>query len=416
MLSKTKTFIIAYIGLLLIFIVSLFLTSSIPSSALQKQIDVSVTELQKEGTYPSFGLPSRKVVLDNFTDPLMINTAYSLNSEEAFKSMLLNKRYSSSTNSTDQIQNLAELYEKNNTPQTGYERYWHGYLIYLRPLLTMFSYSGIRVLNALFLYCGFVWLLVSVWKKLGRKMVIALLVGFVATDFFFIWKSLQFSAVFHVAIYSSIYFLSTYKKSTTYYVFFFIVGGITAFFDLLTVPLITLGLPLILYVALEKRNVWQIIRLCFIWTAGYLLLWASKWVLVQYFFVPGAIHTSIDQIVNRTVTKADPDFNHINTIKRNILQLLGYDKMNKIIDLVIAGVMALFFLRYVSFRKVKLQNVIPWMIIGGIPYAWYLVAANHSYLHVWYTYRLQLISVICFVLIYMEFIDWKKVKKEFRII
>ncbi len=213
-------------------------------------------------------------------------------------------------------------------------------------------------------------------------MVVAVLAGLLAVDFFFIWQSLQFSSVFHIAIFSSIFLLLTYQKNQNYLVLFFIIGGVTSFFDLLTVPLITLGLPLIVYLQLSKKGIKDLACNSISWAIGYLLLWATKWVIVEYFFVPGAIQTSIDQIVNRTITKADPEFNHINTIKRNVFQLIGYDKRNKIVDLASAVFMGGFFMRYVNFKQVKLKSLLPWIIIGIMPYAWYLVAANHSYLHV----------------------------------
>lgn len=389
----------------------LFLISLIPSSSLNNSIASTITTFQKEGTYPTVGIPWRKIVLDNYTDPLMFNTAYALDSQEPIRSVLLNKRYEDPADHLNQISNLKKLYEEDVNANVGYERYWHGYLVYLRPLLVIFNYDTIRIINFVALYGGFLWLMFLSWKQLGKKVTTAFLIGFIAVDFFFIWKSLQFSGVFLIAIYASIYLLQTAKKTHNPFFIFFIVGGITSFIDLLTAPLITLGMMLIVYRSLYKSNLKDVVFYCIFWALGYLSLWFTKWLLVEVFISAGAIQNSFNQIVNRTVSEPDPNFTHINTLKLNIFQLIGYDKSNKIFVLGAAIVTAVFVLRYVSFDKKRLEQMLVWSFLGIIPYAWYLVAANHSYLHVWYTYRTQFITVVCVFLLLAEFVDWKRVRK-----
>ncbi len=415
MFKHIRSYFLSYILLLFLFITSLLVISLIPSTHLKENIGSSVNVLKNEGIYPSVGIPWRKITLDNYTDALMLNTAYSINSAVAFKSSLINKRYYDGSSGKNQLDNLEEIYNKNVEPNTGYERYWHGYLVFLRPLLVVFYYDVIRILNAVLLYSGFLYLLFLTLKKLGKKLTIALLVGFVVVDFFFIWKSLQFSSIFHIAIFSSIYLVLHHKKVQNHYLLFFIVGGLTSFFDLLTAPLITLGLPLICLVYLNKSNVKTVILHCFAWGAGYLLLWLSKWVLVELLFAPGAIQTALKTISSRTISEPDPNFSYLQTIKLNIFQLIGYHKSNKIIVLVTGIITAVFLLRYISFNKKKTRLAVSWIFIGIIPYAWYLIAANHSYLHVWYTYRIQLISVVSLIILATEFINWEKVKKEIKI-
>lgn len=415
MLKHLSKYIYAYLLLFFLFVTSLLLISLIPSSYLKKNIGSSVEVLKHEGVYPSVGIPWRKIILDNYTDAIMLNTAYSINSAEAFKSSLINKRYYDGSEGKTQIDNLEEMYNKNVEPNAGYERYWHGYLLYLRPMLTVFPYEVIRIINAILLYGGFLYLLFLTLKKLGGKLTIALLAGFVAIDFFFIWKSMQFSSIFHIAIFSSIYLLLHHKKIQNQYLLFFIIGGLTAFFDLLTAPLITLGLPLIVLTYLNKSNVKTVIVHCISWGIGYLLLWLSKWVLVELLFAPGAIQTALKTISSRTVSEPDPNFSYMQTLKLNIFQLIGYHKSNKIFVLVSAIISSIFLVRYFSFNKKKLQNIVPWIIIGVMPYVWYVVAANHSYLHVWYTYRIQFISVVSFIILATEFINWEKVKKEIKL-
>ncbi len=381
----------------------------IPSSALKRNVGRTVATLEKEGTYPSVGLSWRKVILDNFTDPLMVNTAYSVDSRRPLRSAMLNFRYESREDSVNQIANLRKLYLNEPVKEVGYERYWHGYLVYLRPLLLVFSYDGIRNVATLGLLFGFISIAVLAWRKVGAVLAFVLAVGLAAVDFEWLGRSLQFSGVFLVGLFSAIYFLSRYKKGQPAYFLFFAVGGLTAFFDLLTAPLVTLGLVLVVATAYGGRDLRTVLIRCFFWSLGYLSLWASKWILAEVFFSSGAILTSFDQVVNRTVTPAaDGGFNPLKAVSLNFFQMVGYDRRNKFVLLYAFIVLAVFFHRYRAIDDQSLKKAIPWVFISIIPYLWYLVAANHSYYHPWYTYRNQLMSISGAAMIYAGLVDWQK--------
>ena len=410
MIGYLTKFVIAYIVLLAIFFSSLVLTNLIPSYSFKQNLGKTIITFQKEGTYPSVGIPGRTIVLDNFTDPLMFNTAYSVNSQSSIQSALINLRYTDSVDALNQIHNLNQLYQKKVKPQTGYERHWHGYLVFLRPLLLLFPYSGIRTILAFALYGGLIWFCYLAWHKLGKKIAIFILFGLISVDFFFLSKSIQFSSIFLVGLFISIYLLLTHKKNRPSYVLFFVAGGLTSFFDLLTAPLISLGVLLITATALNNRRFTVLHTLS--WVIGYLSLWFSKWILAEILFVPGAITISLEQIVNRTVTVADTQFSYFKAIKLNFFQLVGYHRASQFIFFLFIIILIFLLIRYFSLKKQVVKRVFPWVFIAVIPYLWYLVAANHSYLHCWYTYRNQFMSVVAGLLIISEFINWSKLNQD----
>ncbi|HLL61051.1 MAG TPA: hypothetical protein VK338_05005 [Candidatus Nitrosocosmicus sp.] len=418
---------IVYLILVAIFFCTLVLTSLLPSSWLHSNISKSISTLKKEGIYANYGLPSRQVLLDNFTDSLMLNTAYSVESKDPIKSALLNIRYDGTEDGGNQVKNLEKLYHHKDITPVNYERYWHGYLSYLRPLLTVMPYSGIRIFLTNLLYLGFIIFTILSWIRLGKKVTFAFILGLIAVDFFYLGQSMQFSNVFIICSYSAIYALWKYKKNVNMFLLFFIVGALTSFFDLLTTPLVTLGMLLIIAVKLhevydkqKKINVRAIVKnilfYCISWTSGYLLLWFTKWLLVEILFTPGAIVNAFNQITNRTITQPDPQFSHIQTLKLNIFQLIGYNKINKIIVLCLGILSSIIFLKYILITKERLCKTIPWFIIAAIPYLWYLVAANHSYLHVWYTYRSQFMSVVALFLVASELMNWERIKADINVL
>lgn len=68
-----------------------------------------------------------------------------------------------------------------------------------------------------------------------------------------------------------------------------------------------------------------------------------------------------------------------------------------IIAVVMLATAAYFYRR--NHRHPKLWWTLPLCVTWMPPYAWYLLAANHSYQHAFFTYRSQLLSVLCIGLI-----------------
>jgi len=404
-----------YFILLTFFLVSLTLVSLIPDNSIKSTIGKSIKTLKHEGLYPSIGLPHREIILDNFTDALILNTSYSVNSKKPFESFITNKRYSL-PNTSNQITSLDAGYTGKTTQKVGYERYWHGNMTYLRPLLTIFSYSQIRNLLYFLLYGCFIAFIYLSKQKFGALFAIATIFSFIAVDFFYLGHSLQFSPVFLLGLLAGIFLLKLHKSNFSLFPLFFMIGGLTSFFDLLTAPLISLSIPLVVAIQFNRKKLREILQLCLSWTIGYAGLWASKWFIAAATFSPNAIHTAFDQLLNRTINKADVNFTHINTLKLNLYQLIGYDSFNRKFILVFFIFCFIFFAFFNKISFFRFKRAFPWVFVACIPYAWYLIVANHSYLHVWYTYRIQYLSVFGVVMGIGEFIDSQKVKRTIETI
>ena len=406
-----KTFLkLSVVGLFLviIFLGAVTAAATIPSAKLEKQIGQSVKEFKKEGTYPTIGLPFRKIIVDNFTNALMVNTAYSINSQQPLKSALLDTRYDSLDNHADQIHNLEMTYLKKPVQPVNYERYWHGHLIFLRPLLIFFSYEQIRIIITAILYSLFLIFSFFVYKKLGWKKVFIYFLAFLAIDFFSAASVLTFFSVFAVGLLLAIYSLTHPTKKGNRLYFYFIGGGLTSFFDLLTAPLIVWGLLISLDLHQKKINIFKLIANSFAWLYGYTFVWISKWLIVQYLYLPGAVKRAITQITDRTSHPPDANFSRIMAVKLNFFQLVGYDKTDKILVLILLIILGLIVVKYSQITKEKIREIISLVAFGTVPYFWYFIVANHSYLHVWFTYRDQLISIITFLLILERLILNKK--------
>lgn len=165
-------YILIFIVLICLYVAMMVLSSIIPSSAIKENVTKSSEYLKQYGEKEIVDLKYKKEEIFLFTDALMLNTAYSIDSENPIESALLaRKNYipgQTQTISKDREKNLGaskihtdkngnifqvdELYglmhEENITESFEYARYWHGYLILLRPLLLVTSYKRNKNANA----------------------------------------------------------------------------------------------------------------------------------------------------------------------------------------------------------------------------------------------------------------------------
>lgn len=401
--------ILIFIILISIFILLLTLVSMIPSKLIRKNVENSLETLKKEGNFPKikYGINYK---LDNYTDALMLNTAYSIDSKEPLKSALLARRNYQEhrkeeltlidIDSESTIENLEYTLKEENTEYCEYSRYWHGYLIFLRPLLLFMDYAKIRILlivviNTLLLITSY-----YIWKKINLKYALGFLISLIlAASIHLIGLSLQYSSVFIIALCTTLCILLK-KDKVNIYTLFFITGGITAFMDLLTCPIITLGIPLIIYVALNEKKdlkdiVKMIIKLGICWGLGYSGIWISKWLITDFIYNTNTIESAINKIkgysgmnknININISIIDAFFANMDYILPIILILIIIIVYWTVLD-AIAGK-----------KKASLQNL-PYLIIAIIPFAWYAVTKKHSYIHARFTYKNLTITIICLYII-----------------
>ena len=118
-------------------LVLLMLVFSIPVERMLTNARASIEIFEKEGPFPQTVAGYKATTLDNYTDAWMLRNAFYDGEESAFqKSMhIYYKGYHS-----EEINNVCEsmiayLNGKEGAERHSYARYWHGYLILLKPLL-----------------------------------------------------------------------------------------------------------------------------------------------------------------------------------------------------------------------------------------------------------------------------------------
>ncbi|MBR6418568.1 MAG: hypothetical protein IKS36_07115, partial [Bacteroidales bacterium] len=76
------------------------------------------------------------------------------------------------------------------------------------------------------------------------------------------------------------------------------------------------------------------------------------------------------------------------------------------ITTIVMGLLMIF-----RFRREGWRPAVILIMLALVPYVWYFIVANHSYIHPWFTYRLQMITVMSLFAAFGCLIDWNRLKR-----
>lgn len=171
----------------------LVLVYCLPTRNMEAHVQKSVHIFMKEGTYPWLtGIKTSQ--LDNFTDALMLLTASCPNEGNAWHAAVDTARYC--VEKKNPVESLISIYGESGveTVTQNYRNYWHGYLVFLKPLLMFFDYSEIRYLIMLAQVCLFS-LLVAGLAEQRKGLVIPTVFMWLFMNPIATMCSLQFNSV-----------------------------------------------------------------------------------------------------------------------------------------------------------------------------------------------------------------------------
>lgn len=350
----------------------------IDSSELYKNANHGIEILEKEGEYPRYFFSesswfnSNICRLDNFTDKLILEKASIDTRRPVFEAMHVE----------------------------GYARYWHGYIAVLRPLLCFLNYYDIRLLMNIVFFLSFFAVGMRLQNITSPKFGITFILSILPFGVSVIPMSLQFFPVFLIAFIITFFMLKTENCSYEKHMLLLTISGsITNFFDLLTVPIITLGYPLITLLIIDyyhnridKQNLKKYAGLCICWCIGYGFTWISKWIIGSVLIQKNIVLDAFEQVVYRTAgTTEYLDGSYIAVLERVVATWFTpfLQRISSILLIICIG----FAIRSRRIIHSKILIVIYLGIAALMPYAWYFVLRNHSGVHYWFTYRAQCITV-----------------------
>lgn len=343
-------------------------------------------------------------VLDNNTDKIMLFTALDIGDVERGSALTRSMR----------------MY--NGYLRHDYAYYWHGYVSILRPLLCIISYNDLRFLNGLLQLLLIFVLVKKVWQKKGRIYGLIMFTSYVLLMPIALMFSLQYTWVFYIAALAALLLISKSEwaeEKQRYIIIFLIIGMLTSYFDLLTYPLFTWGIPLLWWLMMRDSKQERLKRLAEVivsgisWVFGYGIFWGFKWCLGTIVLKANIVEQAINEIFMRSGMEEG-------------LSLLGrFDaaytnwKHYEYLIYVLILLAWLFWGLIKGFRKgwYASDKIYAYLLIGISSVVWYFVVANHTWAHHFFTYRIYNVSILAFLAIWVETfcdlgIEYKIVQKS----
>lgn len=403
------TYINVFFILQLLFVLFGTISCLLPNASVRKNIEKSAGVYYDEPVYSRAYIRHPAHQSDNFTDYLVMNFIYNYSPHKPLKYMLIPQCHMKGGGSDHASYHLQHSLENQKSePNFKYGRYWHGSTFAYRFLFAVTDLSGVRWLN--FLACSLVLfgLVYRFGSSVSRSQMYLFMLGMVFVNYYVVFTSLQFTPVFMIALAGCISLVRKMKDHRRTDVLFLVLGAVTCYFDLLTAPLMTLGVPLLVWVMMQPtvsslfKKIQTVVGYSVLWAAGYMLSWLFKWLLIYVF----SSHSIVDEIKYKLGERAGTwEGTRLDAVIANIgqLNLVAF-------NLVFIGLTILALIR---FNRQGVRKAVLFFVISLMPLVWYFVIANHSEGHSWFTFRSLWITVSGLFLMVGSLIRWEDLRVSF---
>lgn len=398
---------------------------ALPTEKMDLHVRESGASLQTEGNYWRMLPNSPYTNLDNYTDSLMLLTAaYDQTETNLFKRAMNNYHITINDATMPESCMLLGSAEDRGYALHQYGRYWHGYLVVLKPLLLFLNIDEIRQLNWLCIMGSAMGIGILLYHRKKLKYLFPYLLAICFMNPGTIANSLQNSTAFLTASVGIILLLLLYAREkfrAHIWLFFMVLGMATSYFDLLTYPVVALGFPLAFWLVLTEGDavgirkglrIWgQLILHSAMWALGYVGMWGAKWVLAS--LITGQRYVT-DALNNILIRSGNVAFGEEFTLTNLYTKLWYYMSISKIWTLTLVFValcaVALCFSRK---RWSAWPLTVAFLLIALYPLLWGIGAKNHTYIHDLFTHRnwgLTILGLSCSLLPLIESIRLKPLK------
>lgn len=392
----TAFFCLTVAAALLLLILSAFLPQFLIQQHVVDSVDLVMYDL--DNNYLFDGSEGSK--LDVFTDIMMLRTSLTTN-DRYLGSVLTNPVYTYRDldewhGSGKTLANLA--YDKPADGVWFYTRYWMGFRVVLRLALLFFNYAQIKRYLSFLFFSLFAAVICSVSKHVNSKVAFLFALSILLIRPHVMATSMQLTCCFFIAFLAMLLIPWLYRNPKWEGLFFMEVGMLTMYFDFYTVPLVTVGFPL-LYLYILKREREQcasfrnLLRNLAIWFAGYGLMWVAKLVLTSLLTSEKALAQGFESFFSRVGIEKNAEFAQYYALQpafEGIRKTIFSDGTGTVVYLLCAGmllaiVLYLVFRGYASGRTLK--QSLPCLLFAVMPLVWFVITRQPVAIHYFFQYR-----------------------------
>ncbi len=411
MIKKLFKYSLIFLLTLSVLLGLLVLVAKIPQSSIRENVKESAQYYCETGLFERQIKGVNGSAIDHYADSILVAIAYQYDDREPLASVMWSSYYFTVENNENV--NLLMAVEGNLEANQQYLRYWHGSNAVVRPLLAILNVKEIYVLNAVIIGILVAVLIVILVLKKAYVPVVAMMLGLVATQVWFVPGTFEYTWNFIIMLMMSIIGVSLgFKEKWQKIGILFLVGGmVTNYFDFLSTETITLTVPLLFLLWIRDKNSCDdspkeictfALKNSVLWAVGYVVMWLSKWIIAAIIlgentlpYVTGHVAERIGGDVGLSTLQCV-----YGALARNIRCLFPLEYG---VTGVFVGLGIFVFALYVGYvhygKKENKSYVCIYSLIALVPYVRYIVLHNHAYLHYFFTYRAQLATVMAVVFI-----------------
>ncbi len=408
-------------------VLALLAVHLLPTEPMVENVQWSLEMIEKEFDDEWLITGYQTTMTGNFTDCLMLEHAiYSNEAHTILEQALQMYRAETYDNEMDPEgwwpgYSLKDYVEGVEQPrEVSYSRYWHGYLVVLKPLLLLTTFNNIRLINAAFQLILVGMVMIALGKKNAHSLAGAFLVSLPFMFFFSTFSSLSLSVCFyimHISVLIQCKWGEQFEQKSIYAMFFFVIGMITAYFDFLTYPLITLGYPLCIYLYFNgsglKQDIKKMLTYSVEWGIGYGGMWASKWLVTDALIGSATIQNALENAALKVQSAGNES--RISGFGQVIVKCAGaYANWCFLIIGLAVMLVLVVKMRKCGLNLVRknLQKAIVFIAVSVFPFAWWFVMQSHSEGHWQFTCRIFSLTVFACVTGMLKLCEGEESKSE----
>lgn len=387
----------------------LALVYCIPNYKLEPELKESAAIISAQGNHPpvvefndffSYNNILYNMYLENYTDADCISISYNQKSKNPFYNALDGFQLGETQDKAHALEALSALANGSGKYVGDHSQFWHGFRIWLRPLMVRYNITEIRSIT----FMAATLLLVTLCVLLARvrEKLLAFVPFLFAISVFNLQiesLSLLFANDFCGALLACMAVLWAYENRKERFLpeIFAVAGILVAFTSMLMLPLLTLGLPLVLWLTLARersmRQKFSDLLCCSMcWGVGWALTVGTKCLISMQFFRTGTAQERI-QLWSGVGTLSSAG--RLATVGQVLDKVFGSATTRDFLLLVAVVFVVGVLLCGPRTACRIIGQMLPVFCVGVYPALWCFVLAPHT-IHAWtiWNYSISLFAVL----------------------
>ena len=287
MLKRAGQLILIPAACCLLVLILMALVYLLPTGGMKEHVRNTLGNFEKEGTYFYSLTGEAGADHENFVDALYLDQAIVGTEEADLLTCVLKGQDYVYRDLADPIGNLtAAVTNPESVTVTDTElRFFNGHLVFVKPLLTVMGYTGIRTFCFYFCLAATALTGFLMYRRGLEKYILPLMISILFLRPVTVWTNMSFTGIYACMVIPCIVMLlirkETLKKKA--WLFFGITGSATFCFNMNYFQLVCFGVPMLMYLLIEgiPEKPTELLKtgadLFIAWMTGYAGVMVCKW-------------------------------------------------------------------------------------------------------------------------------------------